>query len=132
MKTYRAIYGFVIKSYPRVETAGSEWHTTMKIITAHTNVNAAALREHIRQNLDRMFAQQRQENVHFEVGGEGNVIEISEPSLYGFLYKIEINGAELDITRSEHWTDDVNSLTVESILNELLAGKYGTDLLQEG
>ncbi|MBS1504984.1 MAG: hypothetical protein JST32_23190 [Bacteroidetes bacterium] len=104
----------------------------MKIVTAHERVNPQDLREHIRQNLDTMFARQRQEAIHFEVGGEGNIIEISEPSLYGFLYKIEINGPELDITRSEHWTDDVNSLTVESILNELLAGNYGTDLLQEG
>src|ERR1700756_4374323 len=101
----------------------------MKIITLHTRVDPAALRGHIRENLNKMFAEQRRENMHFEVGGEGNIIEISEPKVYGFLYKIEVNGSELDITRSEHWTDDVNSLTVESILNELIgSGKYGSDL----
>jgi len=107
----------------------------MKIITLHSRVDADALREHIRQNLDRLFAEQRQVEMHFEVGGEGNVIEISEPTLYGFLYKMELNGSEMNMTRSEHWTDDVNSLTVESILNELFkdaAGLDGTDLLQEG
>jgi hypothetical protein len=105
----------------------------MKIITLHTRIDPDALRDHIRQNLDRMFAEQRRENIHFDVTGEGNIIEVSEPKLYGFLYKIELNGSELYMTRSEHWTDDVNSLTVESILNELLAsGKYGSDLLQEG
>ncbi|MBS1529687.1 MAG: hypothetical protein JSU01_05240 [Bacteroidetes bacterium] len=105
----------------------------MKIITLHTRIDPAALRNHIRENLGRMFAEQRREKMHFEMSGEGNIIEISEPTLYGFLYKIEVNGSELDITRSEHWTDDVNSLTVESILNELIAaGKYGSDLLQEG
>jgi hypothetical protein len=107
----------------------------MKIITLHNPVDPDALRDHISQNLDRLFAEQRQISMHFDVGGEGNVIEISEPQHYGFLYKIEVKGAELDMTRSEHYTDDVNSLTVESILNELfedVSGKFGTDLLQEG
>ena len=107
----------------------------MKIITLHNPVNPAALRNYIRDNLDKRFAEQRQVNMHFEVSGEGNVIEVSEPEQYGFLYKMELKGSEMDMTRSEHWTDDVNSLTVESILNELFkdaAGKYGTDLLQEG
>src|SRR3569832_786745 len=102
----------------------------MKIITLHTRIDPDALRQRIRDNLDRMFAEQRQVNMHFDVTGEGNVIEISEPKEYGFLYKIEVKGPELDITRSEHWTDDVNSLTVESILNELFkdaSGTYGTD-----
>jgi len=111
------------------------YNVIMKIITLHTRIDPAALRNHIRENLDKRFAEQRQENIHFEVGGEGNIIEISEPTLYGFLYKMELKGLEMDMTRSEHWTDDVNSLTVEQILNELFAdasGKYGTDLLQEG
>jgi hypothetical protein len=107
----------------------------MKIITLHSRVDPDALRAHIRQNLNSRFAEQRQQHIQFDVGGQGNVIEISEQTLYGLLYKIEVDGAKLGITRSEHWTDDVNSLTVEQILNELFAdeaGKYGTDLLQEG
>jgi len=109
----------------------------MKIITLHTRVNPEALRDHIRQNLDTMFVQQRHTELHFAVGGEGNVIEISQPDLYGadILFKIEVTGSALNITRSEHYVDDVNSLTVESILNELFkdaSGQYGTDLLREG
>ena len=109
----------------------------MKIITLHTRVNPGALREHIRENLDMRFFEQRHTELHFAVGGEGHVIDISQPDLYGtdILYHIEIEGQELHITRSEHYTDDVNSLTVESILNELFndaSGKLGTDLLQEG
>jgi hypothetical protein len=106
----------------------------MKIITLHTRVSPEALRDHIRQNLDAMFAKQRRINLHFVVTGEGNRVEISEPGHYGFLYRIEVDGSKLAITRSEHYTDDVNSLTVESILNELFneVGKFGTDLLQEG
>jgi len=109
----------------------------MKIITLHTRVNPEALRDHIRENLDTIFLNQRHVSLHFEVGGEGNVIDITQPDLYGddILYHIELKGQDLHITRSEHYVDDVNSLTVESILNELFkdaAGKYGTDLLQEG
>jgi len=108
----------------------------MKIITLHKRIDPAELREHIRRNLDRLFWQQRGEEIHFTIEGSGDVIEISQPDLYeGSLFTINVKGTELNITRSEHYTDDVNSLTVESILNELffdLAGKYGTDLLQEG
>ena len=108
----------------------------MKIITLHKRIDPEELREHIRHNLDRMFWQQRKQEIHFTVEGSGDVIEISQPDLYdGVLFKIEVKGSQLDITRSEHYTDDVNSLTIESILNELffdLSGKYGTDLLQEG
>ena len=109
----------------------------MKIITLHTRVDPEALRAHIRENLDTIFLEQRHVSLHFVVGGEGNVIDVSQPDLYGtdILYHIEMNGPDLHITRSEHYTDDVNSLTVESILNELFqdaSGKYGTDLLQEG
>lgn len=108
----------------------------MKIITLHKRIDPEELREHIRHNLDRMFWQQRKQEIHFTVEGSGDVIDILQPDLYeGVLFSIKVNGSQLDITRSEHYTDDVNSLTVESILNELffdLSGKYGTDLLQEG
>jgi hypothetical protein len=108
----------------------------MKIITLHKRIDPEELREHIRHNLDRMFWQQRKQEIHFTVEGSGDAIEILQPDLYeGVLFRIKVNGSQLDITRSEHYTDDVNSLTIESILNELfhdLSGKYGTDLLQEG
>jgi len=75
--------------------------------------------------------------MHFIVEGYGDTIKISQPELYGneVLFNIEAKGRELYITRSEHYVDDVNSLTVESILNDLfndLSDKQGTDLIQEG
>jgi hypothetical protein len=108
----------------------------MKIITLHNRINADALRRNIEESLDPMFNQHRNSDIHFEVRGEGNVIEILQPVLYdGVLFRIEVKGSELWITRSEHYVDDVNSLTVESVLNDIFkeaAGKFGTDLLQEG
>ena len=108
----------------------------MKIITLHNRVNPAKLCEHIEENLDAMFREHRNIDMHFTVTRTGDVIEISQPELYeGVLFSIKIKGSELWITRSEHYVDDVNSLTVESVLNDLfkdISGKFGTDLLQEG
>jgi hypothetical protein len=108
----------------------------MKIITLHNRVNLAKLCQHIEENLDTMFLQHRNIDLHFAVTHAGDTIEISQPESYeGVLFSIKIKGSELWITRSEHYVDDVNSLTVESILNDLfndVSGKSGTDLLQEG
>ncbi len=108
----------------------------MKIITLHNRINPAKLCEHIEEKLDALFRQHRGIDLHFKVTHSGDSIEIALPELYqDALFNIKIRGAELWITRSEHYVDDVNSLTVESILNDLfndVSGKFGTDLLQEG
>ncbi|MGZ3753272.1 MAG: hypothetical protein ACXVB0_05300 [Mucilaginibacter sp.] len=109
----------------------------MKIITLHTRINIDELLRLIAENLNPRFSEQRKVDIRFIVKGSGNVIEITQPDLYGedILFRIEVKGMALNITRSEHYVDDVNSLTVESILNELfnsLSGKPGTDLVMEG
>ena len=74
----------------------------------------------------------------FEVKNtSADAVEIAIPQLYeGALFQIAINGEELWITRNEHYVDDVNSLTIESILNSLFEDMTddirGTDLVQEG
>jgi hypothetical protein len=109
----------------------------MKIITLHNRINTDELHNHIQQYLNPLFREQRQSDLSFNIEKTTDAIEISQPALYGedALFKIEIKGSELWITRSEHYADDVNSLTIESILNDLfsnVSGKPGTDLLQEG
>ena len=108
----------------------------MKIITLHTRINPNRLREHIRHHLAPMFRDHRRTDAHFDIKGTGNIVEIFQPDLdKDFQYRIEVKGPDLHITRSEHYVDDVDSLTVESILNDLfkdLSGTLGTDLLQEG
>ena len=108
----------------------------MKIITLHNRIDPGELREHIKKHLNKMFREQRKVELDFIVSGVGNIIDILESELYkSILFHIDVRGSELYITRSEHYVDDVNSLTVESILNELfndVAGKFGTDLLREG
>ncbi|MDO3626598.1 hypothetical protein [Mucilaginibacter sp. BT774] len=109
----------------------------MKVITLHKRINTDELFELIRQQLNPLFRKQRKTELNFTVTRSDNAIEITQPDLYpgDILYHIEVKQDELHITRSEHYVDDVNSLTVESILNDLfkiIAGKAGTDLILEG
>jgi hypothetical protein len=90
----------------------------MKVITLHKRIDIDELFSHLQQRLNPLFK------------------EIAIPQLYeGALFQIAINGTELWITRSEHYVDDVNSLAIESILNQLfedLSNGNGTDLVLEG
>jgi hypothetical protein len=108
----------------------------MKIITLHTDTHINQLYQLLHEKLNTLFHKQRQSELNFTVERKGETIEISLPAVYdGVLFSIIINGHELWITRNEHYVDDVNSLTVESILNDLfsnIAGDLGTDLVQEG
>jgi hypothetical protein len=111
--------------------------TTMKIITLHKRINKDELFTVIQKHLNPLFREQRKMKLDFNIEQVGNVINISQEELYpgDILYHIEVKGDELHITRCEHYVDDVNSLTVESILNDLfnnLSGTLGTDLILEG
>jgi hypothetical protein len=108
----------------------------MKIITLHSAIHINELYNLLQQKLNQFFHERRQSNINFIIERKGDAIEISQPEIYeGCLFSIMVNGTQLQITRSEHYVDDVNSLTIESILNHLfkgLSGSKGTDLVQEG
>jgi len=109
----------------------------MKIITLHNRINTDELFELIRQQLNLCFKEHRKCDIEFNIERSGEAIDITQPELYpgDNLYHIEVKGSELHITRCEHYVDDVNSLTIESILNDLfknISGKQGTDLVLEG
>ncbi|WP_121812817.1 hypothetical protein [Mucilaginibacter kameinonensis] len=108
----------------------------MKIITLHTDIDLNQLYLLLHEKLNPLFQEQRQSDLNFTVERKGEEVTISLPAVYdGVLFSIVINGHELWITRNEHYVDDVNSLTIESILNDLfgkVAGNLGTDLVQEG
>src|ERR1700761_9416622 len=105
----------------------------MKVITLHKRIKTEELFDLIQRQLNSLFHEQRKTDLNFTTTCSGNAIDITQPDLYpgDILYHIEVEQDELHITRSEHYVDDVNSLTVESILNDLfkiIAGKPGTDL----
>ena len=95
-------------------------YIAMKVLNIHKNIALNELLQLLQQKFNRLFKEQRQTEIIFNFDIIAGAVEISQPELYeGFLYRIEIKGTELWITRSEHYVDDVNSLTVESILNGL-------------
>ncbi|MCQ6961157.1 hypothetical protein [Mucilaginibacter aquariorum] len=108
----------------------------MKIITLHKPVNIDQLFNHLQDRLNPIFQKQRQSDISFNIANTPTGIEISYPKLYeGILFTITVQDDQLWITRNEHYVDDINSITVESILNSLfddISGGQGTDLLQEG
>jgi hypothetical protein len=108
----------------------------MKIIDIHKFITPEYLLNYLQQKLNPLFQRQRQSEIKFIVENKGNAIEIVQPELYdGFLFRIEIKGTELLITRGADYIDDVNALTVESILYELFAeltGEEGTTFVLEG
>jgi len=108
----------------------------MKIITLHKPIDQTELFNHLQQRLNPIFKEQRQSDISFAINNTSTGIEISQPDLYdGVLFNIAVAGADLNITRNEHYLDDVNSITIESILNSLfddVSDGLGTDLVQEG
>jgi hypothetical protein len=108
----------------------------MKIITLHKLVSTDALFNHIKERLNPIFQKQRQNDITFSISNTPTGINIWQPDLYeGILFNIVVQHDELWITRNEHYVDDVNSITVESILNCLfddLSEGLGTDLVLEG
>jgi len=108
----------------------------MKTITLHKPLKIDAIYNHLSQNLNPLFNKHKPAVFKYNIDNIGNAIEITQPELYeGVLYHIELDNEKLNITRSEHYVDDVNSLTLESVMNELfdnLSGNRGTDLVQEG
>lgn len=108
----------------------------MKIITLHKHIDVEKLYNQLKDKVNPLFRKQRMEDILFVITRVGNIIEIAEREIYhDILYHIEVIGENLRITRNEHYTDDVNSLALESILNSMfqdISGKMGTDLLLEG
>ncbi len=94
----------------------------MKILNIHKTITSGQLLQLLQEKLNPLFKEQKQEVINFITEDKNGVVEISQPAIYeGFLFRIEIKGEELFITRSEHYVDDVNSLTLESILNDLFS-----------
>ena len=108
----------------------------MKTININSSITTDQLYNILQEKLNPMFQRQRQSDISFKIEKAGGFVEIYQPELYeGFLFRIETKGTEVMITRSEHYVDDVNSLTLESVLHTLfdeLSGDKGSNLAFEG
>lgn len=92
----------------------------MKIITANARWNMEKLEQVLQEKLNRLFAEARQKAIQFLIIREGDTITISQPEMYEqYLFKLTGIGNELHIAKSEHYVDDVNLLTLQSLLETL-------------
>jgi hypothetical protein len=100
----------------------------MKIIETKTPVNLSELTTYLTQKLAPAFRERLQTDIGLQVTQSSNSVTIAAPSLYdSFLFRIDDLGTELHIIKSEHYTDDVNVLTLEDILNGLMLEYPGRD-----
>ncbi|MVN90226.1 hypothetical protein [Mucilaginibacter aquatilis] len=101
----------------------------MKIVHTTAPVNVEDLKSFLENDLNTKFKEHRHLDVDLKVVLSGNSLDISIPDLYDdFLFRIEaVNNDELHIIKSEHYTDDVNVLTIEEIMNNLMLDYPGRD-----
>ncbi len=108
----------------------------MKIIDIHNKISVDQLFALLREKLNPQFQRQRQRDISFNIENAGDFIEINQPELYeGYIFRLKIDGTKILITRHADYIDDVNALTIESILNGLfeeLAGDVGITFVLEG
>ncbi|MEO6499322.1 MAG: hypothetical protein ABIN95_09925 [Mucilaginibacter sp.] len=99
----------------------------MKFINTDNNIIVDDLYNYLQANLNPLFRAQRQSDINFDIIKNGDMIEISQPQYYdGFLFRLQAEGNRLAVTKSEHYVDDVNVLTLESILDGLFVAHLGT------
>lgn len=108
----------------------------MKIIDIHRNITIDELYALLHEKLNLQFQQQRESDISFIIENAGTFVEINQPALYeGYLFRIAIQETKLLIMRRADYIDDVNVLTIESVLNGLfeeLAGDIGITFVLEG
>ncbi len=108
----------------------------MKIIQTKGPVNIKELSNFLRKDLNRLFQERRQEDIPIDIVSNENSVQITCPTIYdSFLFDIQaVNDNKIHVIKSEHYTDDVNVLTLEDIINNLLMkypGRDGIDYIGE-
>jgi hypothetical protein len=80
----------------------------------------------LQQQLPERFNSKIVGSSNLNVVENGNSIEIWLPQPYeDYLYKIAIDGHNVNISKSEHYTDDVNSLAMEDVLMDIVIDFIG-------
>ena len=103
----------------------------MKIITADKFWNIDELTRVLQEKLNPLFKRHRQVDIDFNIVKDRDTIEINQPALYdGYLFRITVKGNELHVAKSEHYVDDINFITLQSIIETLqMENKEGADII---
>src|SRR6478609_5810884 len=108
----------------------------MKIINVDKPITPEQYAGYLRQKLNPLFKERRKVELSFDIVNDSDSIEVQNTGYYdGFLFRFEFKGNEIDVIKSEHYTDDVNVLTLEDILNNLYMEYPGRDnisMIEEG
>jgi hypothetical protein len=100
----------------------------MKIISTDTPVNANEYADFLRTKIPSLFKERRKIELTFDIINTNDSIEIQNTEFYdGFVFRLEFKDRQIDVIKSEHYTDDVNVLTLEDILNSLYMEFPGRD-----
>lgn len=100
-------------------------YQTNKVISAHNLCLA------LQQQLPAKFNAKIFGSTNLNIVENSNSIEIWLPQPYEqYLYKIDIEGNNVNISKSEHYTDDVNSLAMEDVLMDIVIAFIGKDNLE--
>lgn len=99
----------------------------MKIINTTKPILVDDLYEYLKANLNKQFQEHRNEEIKFDLVKDSQTIDIQKPDLYdGFLFRLTATGSNtLEVAKSEHYVDDVNVLTLESVLDGLFVKHLG-------
>ena len=103
----------------------------MKIITANRPWDIQLLTNTLQNKLNPAFQKSRQVDIEFNIKQDSNVIEIDQPEYYeGYLFRIEAQGNKLYISKSEHYVDDINFITLQHIIDNLrMVKEDGADIV---
>jgi hypothetical protein len=100
----------------------------MKIIKTDRRISPAEYAGYLRQKLNPLFKERRKIDLTFDIVNNEDSIEIKNVEFFdGFVFRFEFKENEIDVIKSEHYTDDVNVLTLEDILNGLYMEYPGRD-----
>jgi L-rhamnose mutarotase len=104
----------------------------MKIIQTIKTIRAKDYAVYLREKLNALFQSHRQTDIAFDIKEIADTIMIEQPQLYDdFLFKLEFSENEIHVTKSEHYTDDVNVLTLEDLLNNLYLEYPGRENIRQ-
>ncbi len=103
----------------------------MKIITANRPWDIHKLTETLKNELNPLFKEHRHTDIDFNITQQGNIIIIDQPVYYDdYLFKITVEGNKLYVAKSEHYVDDINFITLQSIIDTLqMDNKDGVDII---
>ncbi|RKR84227.1 hypothetical protein BDD43_4457 [Mucilaginibacter gracilis] len=103
----------------------------MKTYQTKINPNVRGLCVALQQKLPAKFNNKMYGGTNLNIVESGNSIEIWLPLPYEqYLYKIDVDGSDVNISKSEHYTDDANSLAMEDVLTDIVIAFIGKENIE--